>query len=461
MHRIATVSLRLLIALVLSLALLGCDDSPTSVQDFDVQPNMEVSASSVTFVDGQTPSPKIEVTYQGIDRAPEGSVTGALQLEKQSETGSPDGGSQVWALSYGEDLNQDQVNESLILSTSGPGREIADTISVQVNNPISVSASFESDLAAVADYEERDRSEQGETSIQINDTQASPNSTGKNVLQVDGSSSGSFTIERRASLPEIDIFSFLVKPDPNTDFDLTITFEEEAGSETRSEEVTVTVPSGDTWQKVSIAAGSLFPNFDPVAERAGGNGPLTSISFSADSDITYYVDQIDYGTTSETLVEIADFEKTTLEYSFGGVELDVSENVATPSDGFISRDLDSPGDGGFGYNYDGLRLDATGTSVVSLRIGQVTEDFNLYVFLETDNGEGGFSFDNGTEVEISGESEWRTITIPVTDLGGDDADPSALKDPGLNNVGFEVRRKDGDDSSAPIDFLIDDIWLVQ
>jgi hypothetical protein len=48
----------------------------------------------------------------------------------------------------------------------------------------------------------------------------------------------------------------------------------------------------------------------------------------------------------------------------------------------------------------------------------------------------------------------------VTQLGGEDADPSALKDPGLDNVGFEVRRLSSDDSSDPVDFLLDDLKLM-
>jgi len=421
---------------------------------------MQVSTASVTFVDGQTPPPTITVEYQGIDRHPEATASGELQVEKVEESGSPEQGSQVWSLTYGGSLEQDQVEENVLVQTTGDGQEIADTLSVQVNNPISVSESFASNLAGIAHYEEPDRSAQGGTSIQVDDTQASSNSTGSNVLQVNGSSSGSFTLERRASLPDMDIFSFLIKPDPNTDFDLTVTLEEESGDSTRTEEITVTVPAGNNWQRYAIAAGSLFPNFDPVAQRAGGSGSLTSVTFSANSDVTYYIDQLGYGTSTRALAEIQDFENTTLEYNFGGVELDTSSSVAVPSDGFISRDVDSPGDGGFGYNYDGLSLDANGSSIVSLWIGNVTKAFNLYVFLETPSGEGGYSYGNGMEVEIEGGSEWRRVTVPVTQLGGEDADPSALKDPGLDNVGFEVRRLSSDDSSDPVDFLLDDLKLM-
>lgn len=459
MRRTLTLSLVVSVAVCLGI-FVGCDSSPSSVQDFEIQPDMQVSTASVTFVNGQTPPPTITVEYQGIDSPPEATTSGALQVEKVEESGSPEQGSQVWSITYGGSLDQDQVVENVFVQATGEGQGIADTLSVQVNNPISASESFESDLAGVADYEEHDRSAEGGTSIQINTEQASPNSTGGNVLQVNGSPSGSFTLERRASLPDMGIFSFLVKPSPNSDFDLTVTLEEESGDSTRTEEITVTIPSGDNWRKYSIAAGSLFPNFDPVAQRAGGSGPLTGVTFSADSDVTYYVDQVGYGTSAQTLVEIQDFENTTLEYSFGGVELDTSSTVAVESDGFIARDVDSPGDGGFGYNYDGLSLDATGSSVVSLWIGNVTKAFNLFVFLETANGAGGFNYGNGTEVEIAGESGWRRVTIPVTALGGENADPSALNDPGLNNVGLEVRRPSGDDTSDPIDFLLDDVKLM-
>jgi hypothetical protein len=38
-------------------------------------------------------------------------------------------------------------------------------------------------------------------------------------------------------------------------------------------------------------------------------------------------------------------------------------------------------------------------------------------------------------------------------------DPSALFDPGIRNVGFEIRRPSTDDTTEPISFVIDNIRL--
>lgn len=443
-------------------AIVGCDSSPSSVEDFDIQPNLEVSTSSVTFVEGQTPPPEIELTYQGLGSHPELSATGALQLTNKEEEGSGEDGTQVWSMTYTEELDQSFVQEQVVVQASGEGGNIMDSVSVRVNNPISVAETFESRLAVAADYEDdsRDRVARNGTSIQLDEEDVSENSTGIHSLQVDASPSGSFTIERRASLPDMDLFSFLVKPNPSTDFDLTITFEEEANGDVRTEELTVTVPSGSGWRKYSIAAGQLFPNFDPVAERLEGSGPLTGVSFSADADVTYHVDQLAYGTSQDEFVEIEDFERTTNEYSFGGTTLDTSPNVPEQSDGFTSRVIDGSG-GGFGYNYDNLSMNANGSSAVSFWVGGVSKGFNLFIFLESSNGEGGFEYGNGIEEKIEAGSEWRRVTVPISELGGDNPDPSVIQDPGLSNVGFEVRRLEDDGSEDPINFLLDEVSLVQ
>lgn len=468
MYRTVTRTLGAALVLFWGVTLVGCDDDISSIQDVDIQPDLEISQSSVTFVDGQTPPPTFEVTYQGVDDHPEASASGDLEVTKEEEEGTAENGSQVWSLNYTTSLEANSVGEQVSIEASGEGNTFNESISVQVNNPISVSDTVVSELAAVADYEDnlRDRSAEGGTSIDVVEDTYSENSTGVHSLQVNGSSSGSFTIERQANLPNLDIFSFLVKPNPNTDFDLTITFEEEADGNTRTEEITVSVPSGNEWRKFSIAAGQLFGNFNPVAERAGGNGPLTSVTFSADSDVTYHVDQLGYGTSQNVLVEIDDFERTTGAYGppFCPPTFTFSENVAEISDGPTSRSI--AGTGCFGYNYNEdfgavslLRLDATNDGVVSLRIGEVSTTFKLFVFLETEEGAGGYTFDNGIEVVVEPGSEWRRITVPFADLGGADVDPSALKDPGLTNVGFESRRLDDDDSDTPIEFLIDEIKL--
>ena len=464
MQRLVLCSRWLVLLAALGVVLVGCDSSPSSVEDFEIQPDLRVTTgSSVTFFNGQSPSPTMRVQYQGLTSLPEAEGTGALSVEVVEENGSPENGNRRWRLSYTGTISGDFVEESVAVRASTADGEVVDSVSVRVNNPVSSTADFAPSLAVVADYEDEQRSTVADGGVAIDTTRedVSPNSNGLAALRVTSGGSGSVTINRQASLPGSEVFTFLLKPDPSTDFTLTLGFTEDTGGSTATREVDVPVPSGSEWRKYTIAVGQLFADFDPVATRAGGNGLLQSVSLSTDQSATFVVDELFFGTTDAPQVEIADFESTTLAYgSFSAIEFANVGTVGPQADGPTGRSMSwTQGGNFFGYNYERLRVDASAADVVSVRLGEVSKAFNLYVFVETvdDGGRvGGYSFDNGNEVPIEAGADFRTIEVPLTQLGND---PSALFDPGIVNVGFEIRRPSSDDTTDPIEVIVDDIKL--
>jgi len=444
MHRPARLS-SLITAFLLSVALLGCDSSPTSVQDFDVQANMETPSTPLSLVIAQG-STSFEVNYQGLDGHPEAQGSGALAVSKSTESGTPREGSQEWTVTYGE--NPDGViQESIYVTGTRGGRQISDTVSVTVSRFI-VSTSFANNHAVVTDYEngQRSISSSGGTSASLDSTIVASNSSGVASLEIAGTQAGSATVARRANAPNANLFSFLIYSG-NTSFTLTLTFTEETGAGTATYSVDVPVEARGEWVKYGIALDQIGEDFNPVAQRAGGNGPFTSVEMSADTDATYYVDDLNFMDGDRLVANIHDFEQTTFEYSC--ITLDSSNDVATNSGGFTSRVID--GSGCFGYNYNTLKASLSSDGVVSARV-KADEGDELYVFLETKDGNaGGFEYGNGTTVTLP-TSGWQTVEIPVSDLGNS---VGALQDPGLQNIGFESTQ--GDQPT----FLIDDIRLQE
>lgn len=470
MRLLSKLSLLTVFLLFIGAVLSGCDESPTSAEDFKIQPGLELSASELIFVNGQTPSPTIELDYQGLDEAPSvASSLSDLEAAKIEEEGSPKDGQQTWKLEYKAELSGNFVDDTLSVTATGNGREFEKTVPVRVNNPISVVTNFEGTYAFAVGYEtgfangpengageQFEVKESGGSTAQVESEQFAEKSNGKSSLAIDASAGDPITMVRRVSAPGSDVFSFLLKPDSQTDFTLTIGFTEETPSGLETRTVEVDVPSGTDWRKYNLAVGQLYTDFDPVAQRANGNGPLVEISMTTDKNVSYNVDELLMGTSEKARIEINDFQTTSFAYgAFSDIEFEETSNVATNSSGFTARTISySDGDNFFGYNFDHLSPHVSGTDEVAIRLGQVSLGFNLYVFIETHGDVGGYAYDGGKEVAVSAGDSWQEITVPIGDLG---QDPSVLASDGIRNVGFEIRRAGS--SSQTISFAIDDIRI--
>ncbi len=453
-----TLSLVMIAALGVFLA--GCDDSPSSVQDFDIQPDVEFSTSAVTLivagdVEGSNRT-EVTVTYQGLDEHPSAQASGEVAVEKVTETGSPQQGEQTWEIAYDQSVDG-VIQENVQFTAPSATGEVSGNVTVTVS-AITISSNFTPGYAVAADYEDaqRDSVANGGTSISLDTDNVSPNSNGVQALQVDGTPGGSVTFNRRASLPGLDRFSFLVKQNPTSNFTLTLTFTEETDSGQAARQVEIPVPSGTNWLQYVVEFDQISEDFNPVATRAGGNGPLVSIEFSADANVTYYLDELLFGDAEGAKVEIMDFERTTNAYGppfNGAATFGTTDDVATDSDGFTARTIE--GTGFFGYNYGGdgnprLRIDADPSDELVFRVNSQVEGTELTAFVETSNGTGGYTTANSVTTTLS-STGWQTVRIPLGDLGDD---VSALFDPGIRNVGFNIDTGDAD-------LAIDDIRIQQ
>lgn len=423
MRRTATLLFKTFLAVFLTVGLAACDSSPSSVENFDIQPAMDAPTSlSLVLTEG---SVDLSLTYQGLDDHPDIETTGGLQAESAEQSGSPENGDQRWSLSYNGDV-QGIVTEQAIVQASGEGRTITDTVNVTVSRFL-VQSEFSPTFASVADFEERTLTTSGGTTAQRTDAVVADNSTGNEALEVSGS--GTATIERTTSAAGANRFAFLLRPDESTDFTLTFEFTEETSSGTTTRTLDVQVPSGTDWVEYTIALTQISSDFDPVAQRVGGSGVLQSISMSTDQDVTYYVDEIAFANESQTVAEVHDFEETTLEYNCPNLSL--TQDIADVSDGVGARNVE--GAGCFGYNYDLLFVDAEPGDVLSFWAKSAEEQTRL-VFVETSESAGGYTFDNGVDVTIPGGDEWTKVEVPVETLGDD---PAALQSAGITNVGFD------------------------
>jgi hypothetical protein len=479
MRRSATILSGLLLLASLGW-LTGCDafeSSPSAVEDFEIQGNMVTPTGRTVTPDL---NPEFSAEYQGLASPPTAEASGDLvAVDTISTDGDPArGGERSWKLQ----LTQESIEQTLaqteviVRGETTDGRTLTDTLGVSATTTLVVQREFTSSYATVADYEgdvtadayggndpdteaysgsQRTIETSGGTSTTIvnSDFSQSSNqpagSNGVRFLEVEGSSSGSVSISRQLSAPDSDIFTFLVRPGGSA-FNLTITLTEETDSGTLSHDLELPIPAGGGWLKVGVPF-EFFDNFNPVAPRAGGNGALTGISFSADGDVTYAVDELAFGVEGVGgRAEFHDFERTTLAYgppfctgNTYGFAMG-ADSISAASDGPTSRRLS--GSSCFGYNYGRLYVDVDGTDVVAFQAKGSTETDgadNVEVFLEA-GGEGGF----GDPVSVTApEGEWETFEIPISELGND---PSALRNPGINNVGFN---SDGT-------FLLDDVKIV-
>lgn len=455
---------RLLTLALAGLTFAGCDSGPTSVEDFDVQPAVTVSATSLTFTAGQSPSPTFQIRYQGLDSAPEVTAASGVALTLVDETGTPQSGTRTWSVGYtGEVPSAGSVEETVTVRSVSGGQEILDTVRLQVNSPVSISETFQNRFAVVEDYEGalREVTATGGTTVEVVTDEVAPNSNGLRALRVDASGSGAVVFERPVSAPGQGVFTVLLRPDPATDFTLTLTFTDEADGAEATYDVEVPVAAGTTWRRYTVAATQLFEGFNPVGAQADGDGPLLSVALAADAAVTYYVDELAFGTSAGPSIEIEDFETTNNAYLCDAGLLGPTTDVVSPlSDGPTAQTFTYVEGGNcFGYNFqaDGpaLFLDAESNGVLRLLLGDVSRAFNLFVFVETDGG--AYSYGSGIEVPIEPADGFQVVTVPLADLGGD---LSALDDAGITNVGFEIRRPESDATTEPISFSIDDIKLL-
>ncbi|WP_143815351.1 hypothetical protein [Longibacter salinarum] len=427
------------------------------MQDFEIQPDLQVPSSlTIIILESGQGATEFTVQYQGFDEHPSLSSSNTdLTLDRLEQTGDPSAGEQTWRATFNK-VPDTILDETLTLSASAGGQDITRSISVLVAE-IDITTSFASSYASVIDYEDgiRSVSTTGGTTTEVVE-EASANSNGDQSLRVETTAGGAVTVDREANGPGTDRFSFLVLPDPSTTFTLEIAITEgvSSGEETRT--LSIPITSGSTWRRYAIEYDKFDGGLNPVTNAAGGDGAFKSVTFTSDGPATYHLDEISLADESSNMVEIHNFESTTNAYGSGSdIAFSNSNNVAAEADGPTSRSLSYSGGGNFfGYNYDPIKVDVTESDFLSLRVGEVSRDFDLYVFVQTYDSEGGYTYDAGTIRSISAGMEWRQIDIPLGDLG---TSASALKNPGINNVGFEVRRKATDTTSESIDFLLDDI----
>lgn len=475
MRRSSTTTIGILILALVGLV--GCDafeNGSSSVQDFDIQGNM-LTPSGRTV----TPelAPTFAVEYQGLSGSPTASTSSdILEINTISTEGEPQqGGLRTWRVN----LTVDEIQETLAQETvvvegnTADGRAIADTLSVSATTTLSVTRDFASSFFTIADYEgdvtdnfdgsaasseeydgsQREVSTSGETDFSIiNDpsdglpegTNQPSGSNGVRFMEIEGSGSGSLTINRWVNLPDSDQMSFLIRP-ASSSFTLTVTLNERTSGGMESHELELPVPPGGDWIKIGVPF-RFFDGFNPVAERSGGDGPLTSVQFSADANVTYAVDEIVFGEEGVGgRTELHDFEQSTSAYGgfTGGASFGFApapDSVSASSDGLTSRLL--RGAGSWGYNYGGafgppalVFLDADLNDVFTFSAKGSTETSGsdeVTVSIAVPNGEGGF---DSSVTRVLEDDTWQTFEIPLSEFGAN-PDPSALRDPGIRSFDF-------------------------
>jgi hypothetical protein len=454
MRRYSTYVLTIFFFTFFSVGLVGCDETPSSVEDFPIQGTMD-SPGGLTV--SSESSPEFEVSYQGLEDHPTVDLvqTGDVQVERLEQSGNPrEGGSSQFRVALATDAIELPVKKIDLVVTGtdqSSGRVITDTIDTFASTKLSIRTNFTSSFISVADYEgdvtnpycgnevDTEPYEGGQriiqtteatTSITTRDGNNPVGSNGKSFLQITNQSAGgSVTIQRKMNLPNSDQFSLLVRSSNSQRFNLTLGFTHASGGSETTHEFSLPVPAGVGWLKVGIPFSEISADFSPVDSRAGGDGPLMSVSLTADAAVSYAVDEMLFG-TQETgpRAEFHDFELEACDYGppFSGGTFGFTENVAPESDGYTARTLE--GIGFFGYNQNPAFLDVDGDDVFVFWGKGVGGDRNLTVFLE---GPGGFTFGNNEVVTLP-EGQWKRFEIPLSNLGDD---PSALTD-GLGNVGF-------------------------
>jgi len=441
---------RLVVAALVAVAFAGCDSSPSTVEDIDIQPILNSPRSFNIVLIGGTNSQDFTVQYQGLDAPPEATGTETLTLEKQSESGDPaETGEQTWRASFNGSADG-IVNESIVISSSSQGETVTDTVDVTIS-PFAVTTDFTADFATVADFEDPQRTVTASGGATVNTVQSvATSSNGLNALQVTGP--GGVVFERTANGAASDRLSFLLQPNSDTAFDLTLTLTALVNGSEVDYEYVLPVPAGSNWLEFGIGFAQIGEDFNPVSEAAGGTGPLVRIEFSTSASVTYGLDEVSLATANATQVEINDFEQTSLAYGppFCPPTFDETDDVASNADGPTARTIQ--GGGCFGYNYQtgsggpALFVDADASSVVSF-LARGTAGDSVDVFIETADGNAG-GFGGSVRVALP-IGEWDEVRVPVTDLGS----PGALRTSGITNVGFTSAGEEPD-------FAIDNIRIL-
>jgi len=463
MRRFATTIGTLLLASLVGLT--GCDNSPTSVEDFPVQANL-VTPNPEAIAVSRESSPEFEVSYQGLQEPPTAEVLGSqdIRIEVLSQEGNPQSeASSRFRASLDTDVIDSPIkNIPVLLSgTTSGGETVTDTISAFSSTKLSVRPDFSSSFISLADYEgdvdsttycgqspDTEPYEGGQRAIQTSGASVSVTTSsdaentpsGSNGIRFLGinttSAGGSATIQRRMNLPNSDEFSFLVRASTVQQFDLTLGFTEEDGGSETTYEYTIPIPRGIGWIKIGVPFSEISDDFTPVASRSGGDGPLVSVTLTADASVSYAVDELLFGAQATgPRAELHDFERSPCAYGppFSGGTFGFTDDVADQSDGFTARTLE--GIGFFGYNFGAYGdspspafLNVDGDDVLSFLGKGIGDDRELYVFLE---GPGNFTNGSG-QTNTLPEGRWKRFEIPLSELGDD---PSALSE-GLSNVGF-------------------------
>ena len=460
MNHLATRLLGVTMMLVASIALVGCDDEITSVEDIDIQPNIEVPGSvSLVLLDAESRA-DFTVSYQGLEEVPTAQGSGNLVVELAEESGSaPQGGERRWSVGYDGSVSG-VAEETITITTRGEGETIEEELSVTIS-PFIIQTDFQPEFVVVEDYEaefvdEADAANpvsqrlvtiEGGSQVEIQSEEVSENSNGVNAARIDAVTGGTVTMESTVSAPGADLFTFLVRS-PDESFNLTLTFVEESDGGTTEHVIEVPISEAQSWRQYGIGFSQIGEDFDPVATRAGGTGSLQSVSLSTEAEVTFEVDEFMLGTEQGPIAEINDFETTGNAYiTFSGASFGFTDQVADNALGARARDLANVNF--FGYNQSGIRIANGSEGVLKFRIGNIEEATDLRVFLETAAGDNdGFGFDNGPILSFEASSGWQDVEVPLSEMG---ENPSAVAN-GLTNVGFQ-------NEGGGAGFLIDDIRL--
>lgn len=491
MKRLVTFFLTATLLGFFSIGLSGCDESPNSVEDFPVQGTMD-SPSGITV--SSTISPVFSVSYQGLEQPPTATLLsseGDFSIEQDTVTGDPvRGGMTRFKVSLATQQIQEAIRTvNLVLegTDQNSGRTITDTLSTVATTKLFASTNFTSNFFSFADYEgdvdstsyeeasggpdtlltntdpfpgtQRQISTSGANytinnadppgfEIPSSSTNQPAGSNGVRYMDVANSTpGGTITIRRRMNLPDSDTFFLLVRP-ADRQTTLTLSFTEvtdgsdgsSGNAATTTHEFSFPLTPGTGWLKLGIPFDEIDPGFNPVAPRSGGNGPLVSLTVSADASVTYGIDEMLFGTLDESeplpKAEFHDFETTTNAYAppFCGGTYGFTEDVASGTDGFFARTMTNAGC--LGYNYGGgvgppmmVFLDVDGNDVLSFYGKGVGADRTLSPFLQT-NGAGGYG---GSVQRTLPQGTWKKFEIRLDQLG---SDPSALLENGIRNIGF-------------------------
>lgn len=402
---------------------------------------------------------ELVVSYRALDEVPTFTIEGlegpgTFNIEQGTAEGSAEEGSTPYLITYASDNIAEETTASLVFTGANATVDLEESLTVSLTGSGELSgvdgqAGVLTDFLNVADYEERSTSAFGGATATVVEM-ASQEASGSKSLSLMGGVASGVVLGNTVSLAGADRFTFYARGDENRIVDLVWTFRDDAGNEA---EFIQSLERNQPWLFFEV----------PAAEAGLGDlsGTLAEVEIEigrvpAGATVEVLVDDLSFGDADGTILSFFDFDDTTNPYIFGGASNGFTMGVAAESAGTRARTYTGEG-GGFGFNYNVLRLPEAdlATDVLQLRIGAVSDDFTLFIFLETRGFVGGFTFDNGIETGIVAGAEWQTIEVPLSEFGDD---PSALietnDDGALSNVGFEIRN-----ASDEVTFALDDIVI--